>query len=257
VPLLPTLSVPQQQGVPPMPDVPPPTLPPSQLDNPALFSGNVGSTDATAGFEVTVPADAPTLSYLTSYNMENGFDYGYTLISTDGGKTYRSLANSATVATKAPAPAGSAVTGSSGLPTTLTFDLSKYAGQKVILGFRYLSDPLVNQGGWYIDDVKVGTTLISDGSSTSPFRSFSQISPQPVAPFTVTLVGLDEDGHRARVIRINDTFNFALTKRQIESLRSFPVVVAIVSCDDLTESQAAYAPYDLKVNKITQLGGRP
>lgn len=257
VPILPTLSFPQQQGVPPLPDVAPPTLPSSPLDNPALFSGNEGSRDASAAFAVTVPADAPTLSYVTSYSMENGFDYGYTMISTDGGRTYKSLANSATVATTAPAPAGSALTGSSGVPTTITFDLSSYAGQRVILGFRYLSDPLVNQGGWYIDDVKVGNTLISDGSSTSPFRSFSQIRPAPVAPFTVTLVGLDEDGHRARVIRFDNTYRFALTKRQIASLRSYPVVVAIVSCDDLTETQTAYAPYDLKVNKITQLGGRP
>nr|MBA2561033.1 immune inhibitor A [Propionibacteriales bacterium] len=193
---------------------------------------------------------------VTSYNMESGFDYGYTVVSTDGGKTYKSLANSATVPTAAPAPVGNAVTGSSGLPTTLTFDLSPYAGQKVILGFRYLSDPLVNQGGWYIDDVKVGNTVISDGSSTEVFKSFTEISPQTVSPFTVTLVGLDEDGHRARVIRIGNTFKFALTARQISSLRRYPVVVAIVSCDDLTETQTANAPYDLKANRITQLGGR-
>jgi hypothetical protein len=256
VPLLPTLSVPQQQGVPALPDLPPPTPPPSQLDNPALFSGNTGGTDASAAFEVTVPSDAPTLSYVTSYNMEQGFDYGYTVISTDGGKTYKSLANSSTVPTAAPAPAGHALTGSSTVPTPLTFDLSPYAGQQVILGFRYRSDPLVNQGGWYVDDIRVGKTLISDGSSTAPFRSFTQIRPQPVAPFTVTLVGLDEDGQRARVIRVGNTFQFALTDRQIASLRSYPVVVAIVSCDDLTETQVDYAPYDLKVNRITQLGGR-
>jgi hypothetical protein len=257
VPLVPTVSVPQQPGVPAPPEIAPPALPPTALDNPALFSGNEGHTDASAVFEVTVPADAPTLSYLTSYTMENGFDYGYTVISTDGGKTYKTLANSATVSTVAPAPPGNALTGSSGLPVTMTFDLSRYAGKKVILGFRYLSDPLVNQGGWYIDDVKVGNTLISDGSSTAPFRSFTQMTPRPVAPFTVTVVGLDENGHRARVIRFDRTFSFALTDRQIASLRSYPVVVAIVSCDDLSETQAAYAPYDLKANNVTQLGGRP
>ena len=256
VPLLPTLSFPQQQGVPPLPDIEPPELPPSDLDNPALFSGDQGNTDASAVFRAKVPTDAPTLSYLTSYNLESGFDYGYTVISTDGGKTYASLANSATVQTAAPAPAGNALTGSSGLPTMLTFDLSAYAGRDVILGFRYLSDPLVNQGGWYIDDVKVGNTLISDGTSTSMFSSFTQIRPQSVSPFTVTLVGLDEEGQRARVIRIRDTYRFALTPRQIRSLRNFPVVVAIVSCDDFTETQTVYAPYDLKANTITQLGGR-
>ena len=45
-------------------------------------------------------------------------------------------------------------------------------------------------------------------------------------------------------------------EQRVRALRGYPVVVAIVSCDDLTESQTAYAPYDLKANKITQLGGR-
>ncbi len=257
VPLLPTLRFPQQPGLPALPEIAPPTLPPSSLDNPSLFSGDKGSSDAGAVFRVKVPADAPTLSYVTSYNMESGFDYGYTVISTDGGATFNSLANAATVPTAAPAPAGSALTGSSGLPTTLSFDLTPYAGQDVILGFRYLSDPLVNSGGWYIDDVKVGNTLISDGTSTAPFQSFTEIRPQRLAPFTVTLVGLDEDGRRARVIRMDKTFNFNLTKRQLNSLRGYPVVVAIVSCDDFTETQTTYAPYNLKANAITQLGGRP
>ena len=256
VPLLPTLSFPQQPGLPPLPDIAPPEPPPTQLDNPVLFSGNEASSDVSAVFRTRVPTDAPTLSYLSSYNMESGFDYGYTVISTDGGKTYTSLANAATVPTGAPAPPGHALTGSSGLPRVLTFDLSPYAGQNVILGFRYVSDPLLNQGGWYIDDVKVGTTLISDGTSTSPFSSFTQLNPEPVAPFTVTLVGLDEEAQRARVIRVSDTFQFGLTPRQITSLRGFPLVVAIVSCDDFAETQTAYASYDLKANRITQLGGR-
>ncbi len=256
VPLLPTLSFPRPPGVPPIPDLAPPALPPSQLDNPALFSGNNGRTDATAVFETTVPTEAPTLSYSTTYNMENGFDYGYTVISTDGGKSYQALVNGATVPTTAPAPPGNAVTGSSGLPTTLTFDLAPYAGRKVLLGFRYVSDPLVNTGGWYVDDVKVGNTVISDGTSVAPFRTASQIRPQAVNPFTVTLVGLDEKGNRARIVRVGKTFDFALTARQIRSLRGYPVLVAVVSNDDLSATQVVYAQYALKVNGVTQQGGR-
>ena len=39
-----------------------------------------------------------------------------------------------------------------------TFDLSAYAGKSVLIGFRYVSDGGVNDGGWYVDDVKVGGT---------------------------------------------------------------------------------------------------
>jgi len=136
-------------------------------DHPALFSGNGGSTDASAVFRVTVPTDAPRLTYTSSYAMEDGFDWGYTVISTDDGKTYQTLSNANTKPTTTPATAGQALTGSSPFPTPQTFDLTPYAGKSVILGFRYLSDPLVNAGGWYIDDVKVGNTVISDGSSTA------------------------------------------------------------------------------------------
>lgn len=256
VPLLPTISFPQQPGVPPIQDIVPPALPPSQLDNPALFSGNEGRTDATAIFEATVPADAPTLSYTTTYNLENGFDYAYTVISTDGGKTYRTLANATTVPTTLPAPPGAALTGSSGLPTVLSFDLTPYAGKKVLLGFRYVADPLVNAGGWYVDDVKVGNTLISAGTSVAPFRTVSAIRPQSVNPFTLTLVGLDEKGHRAQIIRVGKTFDVKLTDRQIRSLRGYPVLVAVVSNDDLSATQVAFAQYALKVNGVTQQGGR-
>ena len=67
----------------------------------------------------------------------------------------------------------------------------------MLLGFRYVSDGGVNEGGWYVDDVTVGATLVSDGSSLAPFDSPTEIHPTEVANWNVRLVGIDA-GKRQR-----------------------------------------------------------
>lgn len=201
-----------------------PQLPGIPLENPALFSGNGSGTDASAVFRGTVPSVNPTLTYLTSYQTEPDFDYGFTVISTDGGRTYTTLANGNTTPTVAPAPAGSGFTGSTTLPTWESFDLSAYAGKSVLLGFRYLSDQNTDLGGWYIDDVRLGGRLINDGSTLDDLRTFTEIRPLPVAGWSVQIVGLDPARDRGFL--------------------------------DPAGTATTNAPYELRVNDIGQAGGR-
>src|SRR4051794_20043872 len=58
---------------------------PDRPGNPVLFSGNANNTDAAAVTQVTVPASDPTLRFLAKYGAEEGFDYGFVQVSTDGG----------------------------------------------------------------------------------------------------------------------------------------------------------------------------
>jgi hypothetical protein len=259
VPRTPLLSPVNPPGVPgqqPAPPISPPDLGPLPTDHPALFSGNAPDSDVTMAFRTTVPLDDPVLSYTSSWSMENGFDWGYTVVSTDGGKTYETLANTNTRTASAPAPAGPGLTGSAPIPVTQSFDLTPYAGRSVILGFRYWSDPMVNSGGWYVDEVHVGHTLISDGSSTGPFASPGQLNPTPVEHWSVALVGIDAAHHRALVRRVDGAFDFTLTAAVMHEFATYPELVAVVSCDDPTETQQTYAPYTLRVNGVVQPGGR-
>ena len=80
-----------------------------------------------------------------------------------------------------------------------TFDLSAYVGKSVLVGFRYVSDGGVNDGGWYVDDVTVGGTVLNDGTNPSLFKSITQVRPVPVAAWNVRLVGLDTAKHKALV----------------------------------------------------------
>jgi hypothetical protein len=221
------------------------TLPPKPLQwtvqDGALFSGNTANLDASAVVPVTVPTVDPTLRLRASYTTEAGYDYGYVTVSVDGGRTYRTVAGDHTV----PAPFGPALNGDSGGFVPQTYDLQAYAGRRVLLGFRYLSDASINEGGWLIDDVTLGGRTVSDGSTVTGFRSPTQIVPLPVQAWHVKLVGLDPDRQRARQVSVAG----------YAALRDYPEVVAIVAYDEPSERISQYAPYALTVNGVLQPGG--
>jgi hypothetical protein len=210
------------------------------VEDGALFSGNSPDLDSTAVIPVSVPVVNPTLQMKTRYGLEEGYDYGYVTVSTDGGRTYKMVSGDATVA----GPLGPAINGRTVGFQTRRWDLSPYAGRKVLLGFRYVTDSSIDQGGWLIDDVTVGGVLVNDASSPDDFRSPTQISPIPVHHWEVRLVGLAPHANSARLVPIT---GFA-------DLAAYDKVVAIVSYDEPTEKLTQYAPYTLTVNGATQPG---
>ncbi|MEU4221494.1 peptidase M6 immune inhibitor A [Actinoplanes sp. NPDC026623] len=207
----------------------------------ALFSGNDDDLDAAAVVAVTVPAADPVLRVRQKYSTEAGYDYGYVTVSTDGGHTYTAVAGDRTVK----GPLGPAINGESNGFGAHTYDLSAYAGKRILLGFRYVSDQSVNDGGWTIDDVSLGGASVTDGSSLAGFRSPTQIVPQRVHAWSVRLVGIDEKRHRARQV----------PPAQFAALKAYPRVVAIVAYDEPTGMVKQYAPYALTVNGVVQPGG--
>jgi len=224
---------------------------PGRTGNKVLWSGNSSNLDSAAVTQVSVPTGSPKLTYLERHLAESTFDYAYTVVSTDGGKTYTALANANTVA----GPRGPALNGEATEFVTQTFDLTPYAGKTILLGFQYVSDGGVNAGGWFVDDVKVANTTVSDGSSLAPFKSPTQIRPTPVANWDLRIVGYDEARHRVRVLSFNGKRTVRLTARQIRTLRGYPLVVAVVAYDDPTELVQQYAPYSLRANGVEQAGG--
>ncbi|HKG52384.1 MAG TPA: hypothetical protein VKB14_18290 [Actinomycetales bacterium] len=224
---------------------------PGRAGNKTLWSGNESNLDSAAITEVSVPAGSPKLTYVERHLAEATFDYAYTVVSTDGGQTYTALANENTVQ----GPRGPALNGEAAGFVTQTFDLSPYAGQTILLGFQYVSDAGVNAGGWYVDDVKVADTTVSDGSTLAPFKSPTQIRPTRVANWDLRIIGYDEGRRRVRVLSFDGRRTVRLTARQIRSLRGYPLVVAVVAYDEPTELVQQYAPYSLRANGVEQPGG--
>ena len=223
---------------------------PGRAGNPTLWSGNSSNLDASAVTSVAVPTANPTLTYTERHLAEATYDYAHTVVSTDGGETYTPLANANTVE----GPYGPALNEDAAGFSTQTFDLSAYAGKTVLIGFRYVSDGGTNDGGWYVDDVKVGDTLVSDGSDPSVFQSTTQARPVEVAAWNVRVVGLDTAKHKA-LVKTYAKGSFTASRAQVAKFKKYPRVVVIVSYDEPTEQYQPQALYTLTANGVVQPGG--
>jgi Immune inhibitor A peptidase M6 len=242
--------------------------PPMHAGNPALYSGAANNRDEAIVRSVAVPSGSATLSFDALWNEELGWDFGFVQVSTDGGSTYTSLACTDTTTQTDPDALPTAknnvpgFTGFSGGWRPQTCSLAAYAGQTVLLAFRAFNDPSVLgqdpavAPGFWVDNVMVGSTLVSDGTSLTGWQSFTQVRPNTVAGFTVRIVNIS--GNRIVVRELPLTGNFELkgrskARRFIEPNASF--VAAIVTYDDPSETSFQYAPYRLTVNGVVQPGG--
>jgi hypothetical protein len=212
-----------------------------------------------------VPSGSPSLTIDTRWSTEPDFDSGFVQISTDGGKTWKSLGNADTVNELDPGADPTLVDNLPGFNgeggwKAESFDLSAYAGQSVLLGFRYFSDSNTNGQGWWVDNVAVGGTSISDGSTLAGWQTYSQLNPTKVPGFTVQLVSFSQDGSGPVVVGqlpLSSTFTGSLSGDALREIihGQADVNAAIVTFDDPSESIDLYAPYVLKVNGVTQPGG--
>ncbi|MBB2891206.1 immune inhibitor A domain-containing protein [Flexivirga oryzae] len=100
-------------------------------------------------------ATSASVSAAAWYDIEEGYDYLYGQVSTDGGATWTTL--------------GDGVTGTNEAWSTISFDLTPYAGQQVVFRFAYQTDGGVHYDGAFLDDLAVtvdGSTTTDDVEST-------------------------------------------------------------------------------------------
>ncbi len=228
---------------------------PDRPGDPVLFSGNADGLDAVAIIPVTVPVAQPELTFLAKYGAEAGYDFGYVSVSTDGGASYVPVAGDRTVT----GPNGPALTGSTAGFEAHHFDLSAYAGQQILLSFRYVSDAGVNAGGLLLDDITLGGALLSDGSTLTPFLSPTAIRPTPVSNWAIRIIGISESADRTMITVLAPTVGTRLTMdtRALRKLDRSDRVLVMVSYDEPTGRHGQYAPYTLTVNGTVQAGGSP
>lgn len=233
-----------------------------------LAAGAAPDIDRSIVRAVEVPASGDrSLVFDTKYNIETGWDFGFVQVSTDEGLHWTSLGNADTTSDHDGGALGSIVAqlpGFNGVSDwkTTTFDLSPYAGQTILLRFRMMTDEFQlgnnadeSGAGWWIDDVRVGGTLVSDGT----LAGWSTPAP-PIESFTLQLVGLDAKTDNGTIlvrVPLGDGRTASLSGGALRSLlgNHAGTVAAIVTYDESTESISAYAPYELKVNGVVQPGG--
>lgn len=109
----------------------------------------------TRPFDLT-DLDAATLTFWSWYDIEEGWDYGYTAVSTNNGASWTLLeTTTSTTANPQGNGLGPGYTGSSGGWVQETADLSPFAGQEILLRFQYITDDAVHLDGWAIDDIAI------------------------------------------------------------------------------------------------------
>jgi immune inhibitor A len=161
--------------------------------NGMLYSGTGDEVDNWAIFET---AGGGVLSIDTTWNLEDYWDFAFVQVSTDGGVHWTSLADNEGYSTTDYDPNAyptvienvPGLTGYNPTPVTLTYDLSPFAGQNILVAFRLVTDWGTHYEGWYVDNVYVDGNLISDGTDASIFKDISELFPVD-NNFTVTFVG--------------------------------------------------------------------
>jgi Immune inhibitor A peptidase M6 len=240
--------------------------------NSALHSGGGGGLDRGIVRQVTVPTGAPRLTFSTRYDLAQGVDFGFVQVSTNAGRTWKSLSSPLSTRSADPSaisivrrnlPGFTGRSGSGPFPAWVraSFDLSPYRGKKILLAFHYVSDYRVAFPGWWIDDVRVGGTRLTDGGSLAGWKAFSQYSAERVGGFTVQLVGYTREGAKRAFVsrlKLDARLRAQLSGAALRKLLGggYDVVAAVVTFDDPTEARTAYAPYALRVNGVLQPGGR-
>ncbi len=119
---------------------------------------------------------AATLEYDLWYDIEHLWDYGYVMVSADGGASWDILAGPGTTADDPHDTAyGPGYTGSSGSNqfgpvgwVRESVDLSPYLGHEVLVRFEMITDEATNQPGMVIDDVSIPQLGYSENFEAGP-----------------------------------------------------------------------------------------
>ncbi len=177
------------------------------VDDGMLWSGTGDLLDNWAIFETT---GGGTLQFDTIWDLEDYWDFGFVQVSTDGGYTWTSLMDNEGYSTYDydPNAIPVAIENLPGLtsyitaPVTLTYDLGAYAGQDILIGFRMITDWGTHYGGWWIDNIYVDGTLISDGTNAAVFKDITEVVPIN-NDFAVTFVGIKGKGKNIQYQVVN------------------------------------------------------
>ncbi len=220
-------------------------------DGSVLWGGSGDLIDNWAIFETT---GGGALTFDTNYDIEEAWDFGFVQVSTDGGQTWTSLSNAYTSSVYDPSAHPNIIANLPGLTGTssgwvnMSFDLSAYAGQPILIGFRYMTDWATTNAGWFIDNVSVDGALISDGSSTAAFKSLNEVLGIS-NDYTVLLVGeRNRRGQPEYQVQTLMSGGFVSDWASIRSMFDNYRTLVMVVIYDAPQGVTSYADYTYEID---------
>lgn len=136
-------------------------LPANPYSGEYAFWSNHGDTSdmtLTRSFDFSAHSGPLTLNYWTWYDIEKDWDYVYVMASVDGENWEILTTPSGTDTNPSGNSYGWGYTGFSGGSSTWiqeSVDLSKYAGESILLRFEYITDAAINREGLMLDDIAI------------------------------------------------------------------------------------------------------
>ena len=138
------------------------------------WSNRGDSIDTTLTAEVALPdQDSLAMTYSLWYNIEEGWDYAYVEVSTDGGEAWDVLKGDHSSPVN---PVGNAFgpgyTGSSRRWLEDSVDLTAYRGMDALLRFEYVTDDAIHGTGICLDNISInGVSLDAAGTDRGPWEA--------------------------------------------------------------------------------------
>ena len=136
-------------------------LPADPFSGEYAFWSNKGDTAdmrLSQTFDLTDVSGPVSLNYQTWYNIEDGWDYVFLVVSEDGGESWEILRTpSSTDKNPNSNSYGWGYTGDSRFSDWIeeTVDISDYAGKDIVLRFEYITDLAANGEGMMLDDISI------------------------------------------------------------------------------------------------------
>ena len=139
------------------------------------------------------------LNFWAWYDLEEGYDYGYVMVSRDGGLTWSTLATPDTTSTDPNGNnLGNGFTGQSGGWREESVDLTPYTGDVVVLRFEQVTDDAYNAPGFAVDDISIpelGYSNDAEGSDGGWFpEGFVRTDGRLPEPFSLQLIRMGGEG---------------------------------------------------------------
>lgn len=122
--------------------------------------GDQSNSTLTRAFDLR-NASAATLEFSAWYEIEEGYDYAYVEVSTDGGNKWQILEGLRTTTDNpvgnAFGPGWTGVSGGGDSPDWVNerVDLTPFAGKEILLRFEMVTDDAVNKPGLLIDNLRI------------------------------------------------------------------------------------------------------
>ncbi len=205
--------------------------------------GDMSDMTLTRAFDLRDVATA-TLQFALWYDIEEWWDWGYVEASTDGGRTWSTLAGQHTTAHN---PYGSNLghgySGASGGWVNERVDLSPYAGHQIMLRFEHITDDAVNRPGLCVDDIAVPEIGYYDDAEESAAgwdaAGFLRTTNSLPQKFGVQFIEFYDNGSPPRVRRLQlDEMRRGEWEISGDSLKR--VVVVIAGLTPITTERARY-----------------